>query len=91
MNVVVLSGGFGGAKFVRALVETLGGEGVTAVVNVGDDLEFLGLRVSPDLDSVLYALAEDARVPRPYGALVQEQRRIGFLQADERRRWQRPS
>ena len=53
MNVVALSGGFGGAKFVRALVETLGGESVTAVVNVGDELEFLGLRVSPDLDSDL--------------------------------------
>ena len=30
------------------------------------------------------ALAEDARIPKPYGALVQEQRRIGLLQADER-------
>ena len=67
MNVVVLSGGFGGAKFVRALVETLGGESVTAVVNVGDDLEFLGLCVSPDLDSVLYALAGVADEKRGWG------------------------
>ena len=67
MNVVVLSGGFGGAKFVRALVETLGGERVTAVVNVGDDLEFLGLHVSPDLDSVLYALAGVADESRGWG------------------------
>jgi LPPG:FO 2-phospho-L-lactate transferase len=67
VNVVVLSGGFGGAKFVRALVETLGGERVTAVVNVGDDLEFLGLRVSPDLDSVLYALAGVADEQRGWG------------------------
>ena len=57
MKVAVLSGGFGGAKFVRALVETLGGEHVTAVVNVGDDVDVLGVRVSPDLDSVLYSLA----------------------------------
>ena len=57
MKVAVLSGGFGGAKFVRALVETLGGGNVTAIVNVGDDLDVLGLHVSPDLDSVLYALA----------------------------------
>jgi DNA polymerase-3 subunit epsilon len=51
-------------------------------------------RASEDAEAalrVLYALAEDARIPRPYGALVQEQRRIGLLQADERRRWQRPS
>jgi LPPG:FO 2-phospho-L-lactate transferase len=67
VNVVVLSGGFGGAKFVRALVETLGGESVTAVVNVGDDLDFLGLRVSPDLDSVLYALAGVADEQRGWG------------------------
>jgi LPPG:FO 2-phospho-L-lactate transferase len=57
VNVCVLSGGVGGAKFVRALAETLGGEHVTAIVNVGDDVEVLGMRVSPDLDSVLYALA----------------------------------
>jgi LPPG:FO 2-phospho-L-lactate transferase len=57
MRVCVLSGGVGGAKFVRALVETLGGDNVTAIVNVGDDVEVLGLHVSPDLDSVLYALA----------------------------------
>jgi LPPG:FO 2-phospho-L-lactate transferase len=57
VRVAVLSGGVGGAKFVRALVETLGGESVTAIVNVGDDLEVLGQRVSPDLDSVLYVLA----------------------------------
>jgi LPPG:FO 2-phospho-L-lactate transferase len=57
MNVCVLSGGFGGAKFVRALVETLGGPNVSAIVTVGDDLEALGVHVSPDRDSVLYALA----------------------------------
>ncbi|MFL6005530.1 MAG: 2-phospho-L-lactate transferase [Gaiellaceae bacterium] len=67
MNVVALSGGFGGAKFVRALVETLGGDRITAVVNVGDDLEFLGLRISPDLDSVLYALAGVADDERGWG------------------------
>ena len=67
MNVVALSGGFGGAKLVRALVETLGGDGVTAVVNVGDDLDFLGVRVSPDLDSVLYALAGVADEARGWG------------------------
>jgi LPPG:FO 2-phospho-L-lactate transferase len=57
MKACVLSGGVGGAKFVRALVETLGGEHVTTIVNVGDDVEVLGMDVSPDVDSVLYALA----------------------------------
>lgn len=36
---------------------------------------------------VLYAFADDVRVPRAYGALVQEQRRLAHAQADERRRW----
>ncbi len=67
MKVAVLSGGFGGAKFVRALVETLGGGNVTAIVNVGDDLDVLGLHVSPDLDSVLYALAGLADEQRGWG------------------------
>ena len=67
MKVAVLSGGVGGAKFVRALVETLGGECVTAIVNVGDDVEVLGLSVSPDLDSVLYALSGLADEERGWG------------------------
>ncbi len=67
MNVCVLSGGFGGAKFVRALVETLGGGNVTAIVNVGDDVEVLGVHVSPDLDSVLYSLAGLADEQRGWG------------------------
>ena len=67
MKVTVFSGGFGGAKFVRALVETLGGENVTAIVNVGDDLDVLGQRVCPDLDSVLYALAGLADEERGWG------------------------
>jgi LPPG:FO 2-phospho-L-lactate transferase len=67
VKVAVLSGGVGGAKFVRALVESLGGESVTAIVNVGDDVEVLGLHVSPDLDSVLYALAGVADEERGWG------------------------
>src|SRR5437899_8463292 len=67
MKVAVLSGGIGGAKFVRALAETLGGANVSAIVNVGDDLEVLGLHVSPDLDSVLYALAGIADEQRGWG------------------------
>jgi LPPG:FO 2-phospho-L-lactate transferase len=67
MNVCVLSGGFGGAKFVRALVETLGGPRVTAIVNVGDDVEVLGVHVSPDLDSVVYTLAGLADEQRGWG------------------------
>ena len=56
MRVVCLSGGVGGAKLARGLYDILGAD-LTIVGNVADDLEVLGLHVSPDLDSLLYALA----------------------------------
>ena len=55
MKVAVLSGGVGGARFVQGVVAT--GEDVSVIGNVGDDVEVLGLHVSPDLDSIMYALA----------------------------------
>ena len=57
-EVVVLSGGVGGARFVRGLVDLVGPREVTVIGNVGDDHEFFGLHVSPDLDSLLYTLAD---------------------------------
>ncbi len=57
MKVVLLSGGVGGARFARGVVDVAGGANLTVVGNVGDDLEVLGMSVSPDLDSILYALA----------------------------------
>lgn len=57
MKVVALSGGVGGARFLRGLVEVVDPADVTIVGNVGDDLEVLGMHVSPDLDSIVYALA----------------------------------
>ena len=58
MRIVVLTGGIGGAKFlagVRAHARAVGA-GVTAVVNVGDDVQMHGLRICPDLDTVMYTL-----------------------------------
>ena len=57
MKVVCLSGGVGGAKLARGLQDVLAPGELTVIGNVGDDVEVLGLHVSPDLDSVLYALA----------------------------------
>jgi LPPG:FO 2-phospho-L-lactate transferase len=57
VKVVVLSGGVGGARFVQGVAGVLEPRDVTVVGNVGDDVEVLGLHVSPDLDSILYALA----------------------------------
>ena len=56
-RVVALSGGVGGARFLRGLAEVVPPGDLTVIGNVGDDLDVLGLHVSPDIDSVLYALA----------------------------------
>ncbi|MEX2613874.1 MAG: 2-phospho-L-lactate transferase [Gaiellaceae bacterium] len=58
MKVVLLSGGGGGARFARGLQDALAPGELTILGNVGDDLEVLGLHVSPDLDSLLYTLAD---------------------------------
>lgn len=56
-DFAVLCGGLGGSRLVDALARAVRPSTVTAIVNVGDDLDFLGLQVSPDLDTVLYTLA----------------------------------
>ncbi|HYK98531.1 MAG TPA: 2-phospho-L-lactate transferase [Candidatus Acidoferrales bacterium] len=56
-RITVLCGGVGAARFLRGLVAIVDPSDVTAIVNVGDDAEFHGLRVSPDIDTVLYTLA----------------------------------
>ena len=68
VKVALLSGGVGGARFARGLVDAAGGSNLTIVGNVGDDLEVLGMSVSPDLDSILYALAGPARRGTRLGA-----------------------
>ncbi|HXZ31509.1 MAG TPA: 2-phospho-L-lactate transferase [Terriglobales bacterium] len=55
--IVVLTGGTGGAKFVEGLRQVAPVKNMTFIVNTGDDLEWWALHVSPDLDSITYALA----------------------------------
>ena len=59
-RVVVLAGGVGGSKFtlgVRAALRRRGASPATVVVNTGDDLWLSGVRLQPDVDSIVYALA----------------------------------
>ena len=55
--ILALAGGVGGAKLVQGLAAVLPPQDLTVVVNTGDDFTHLGLAISPDLDSVMYALA----------------------------------
>jgi LPPG:FO 2-phospho-L-lactate transferase len=65
--IVALAGGVGAARFLRGLVEAVDPATVTAVVNTGDDDDFFGLRVCPDLDSVTYTLADAHDRERGWG------------------------
>jgi LPPG:FO 2-phospho-L-lactate transferase len=57
VNITVLAGGIGAARFLAGLASVVPPESITAVCNVGDDLTWHGLHVSPDIDSVIYTLA----------------------------------
>lgn len=55
--IVVLAGGVGAARFLQGLVQVVPQERIIVIGNTGDDREFYGLHVSPDLDIVTYTLA----------------------------------
>jgi LPPG:FO 2-phospho-L-lactate transferase len=57
LRIVALAGGVGGAKLADGLAQVLQPDQLTVIVNTGDDFSFLGLRISPDLDTVCYTLA----------------------------------
>jgi LPPG:FO 2-phospho-L-lactate transferase len=67
VRIVLLSGGVGGARFARGLHRALEPGELTVIGNVGDDLEVLGLSISPDLDSILYTLAGLSDEERGWG------------------------
>lgn len=56
-NIAVLIGGVGGAKLASGLLEALPAERLAFVVNTGDDFWRLGLKICPDLDTLMYTLA----------------------------------
>jgi len=67
MRVVALAGGTGAAKLLRGLAASVPQRDLTVIGNTGDDTEIWGLHVSPDLDTVTYALAGILDVERGWG------------------------
>jgi LPPG:FO 2-phospho-L-lactate transferase len=65
--IVVFTGGTGGAKLVQGLQQVVAPEDLTIIVNTGDDIDWWGLHVSPDVDSVLYALSGLLSADRGWG------------------------
>jgi len=67
MKVVALAGGVGGAKLVDGLSAALPPDDLTVVINTGDDFDHMGLRICPDIDTVVYTLAGLADPKRGWG------------------------
>jgi LPPG:FO 2-phospho-L-lactate transferase len=87
MKVVALAGGIGAGKFLRGLIRVVPGDDLTVVLNVADDYDVHGLRVSPDPDSVTYWLGDVFDRERGWGRrdetfrAAEELRELGADQA----------
>ncbi len=67
MKLTVLAGGVGAARFLEGVVQVLPQEDVTVISNTADDEDFFGLRVSPDIDIVIYTLAGAVDAAKGWG------------------------
>ncbi|MFC5815380.1 2-phospho-L-lactate transferase [Nonomuraea harbinensis] len=69
MHIVSLAGGIGGARFLRGLRATAPDDQITVIGNTGDDITLFGLRVCPDLDTVMYTLGGGINEEQGWGRL----------------------
>ena len=86
MHITALAGGVGGARFVRGLrhhldITGLAGSTVTVVANTGDDITLFGLRVCPDVDTLLYTLGGGVHEGQGWGRAEESHRVQGELAA----------
>ena len=86
MRVALLSGGTGGAKLARGMLEVVGDGELTVIANTGDDVEVYGVHVSPDPDLVTYWLA-DLIDERGYGIRGDSWEVMDALEAAGRPTW----
>ena len=85
--ITVLAGGVGAARFLQGLLCHVPQSEVTVISNVGDDLEFFGLHVSPDADIVIYTLAGQIDPERGFGLLNDTQNTVGALRRFGHETW----
>lgn len=75
MRITVLSGGVGGARFTRGLLALLGNDAeITVVANTGDDMWLHGVRVCPDLDTLMYTLGDAVHEEQGWGRRAETSR-----------------
>jgi LPPG:FO 2-phospho-L-lactate transferase len=67
MRIVALAGGIGGARFLRGLRQAAPEADITVIGNTGDDISLFGLRVCPDLDTVMYTLGDGINEEQGWG------------------------
>jgi LPPG:FO 2-phospho-L-lactate transferase len=79
VRVTAIAGGTGAAKLLRGLAACLSPRDLTVIGNTGDDVEIWGLHVSPDLDTVLYALAGRLDRQRGWGLVGETFRCLGTM------------
>jgi LPPG:FO 2-phospho-L-lactate transferase len=65
--ISVIAGGVGAARYLKALLEVVPGDQITAIVNTGDDTVFHGLHISPDIDTVVYTTSGAIDAERGWG------------------------
>jgi LPPG:FO 2-phospho-L-lactate transferase len=87
VRITVLAGGLGGSRCVDALVRAAGPEHVTAIGNVGDDLEIWDLHVSPDLDTIMYTLAGLLDEDRGWGVRADTYQAMAVAEQAGRETW----
>jgi LPPG:FO 2-phospho-L-lactate transferase len=87
VRITVLAGGLGGSRCVDALARAAGPENVTAIGNVGDDLELWDLHISPDLDTILYTLAGLLDEERGWGVRGDTYRALAVAKQAGRETW----
>ncbi len=86
MRIAALAGGIGGARFLRGVQAAAPDAELTVVVNTGDDLTLYGLRICPDLDTVMYTLGGGIDEQRGWG-----RRDETFAAAEELRAYDAPA
>jgi LPPG:FO 2-phospho-L-lactate transferase len=79
MKVLALAGGVGGAKLAAGLQSALAPGDLTVVVNTADDFELWGLRICPDLDTVMYTLADIANPALGWGVKRESYNALGMI------------
>jgi len=67
MKVTALAGGVGGAKLIKGLFQILSGSNLSVIVNTGDDFEHYGLKICPDIDSIVYSITDLVEPKSGYG------------------------